>query len=115
MIDSGLLCIRILLAKTKLKNGRKEYLWLILCWKLILGRIKSKIWTKKKKYIDITTKRYSTTSDYTKFKREIRETKIKDRGLVDNLVKNSSLVKNYDLNKKSCKISKKSRIKSRAI
>ena len=69
----------------------------------------------EKKYIDITTKRYFTTSDYTNFKREIRETKIKDRGLVDNLVKNSSLVKNYDLNKKSCKISKKSRIKSRAI
>ena len=69
----------------------------------------------EKKYIDITTKRYFTTSDYTNFKREIRETKIKDRGLVDNLVKNSSLVKNYDLNKKSCKISKKSRKKSRAI
>ena len=84
--------------------------------------LKTNPWTYKikdlneeKKYIDITTKRYFTTSDYTNFKREIRETKIKDRGLVDNLVKNSSLVKNYDLNKKSCKISKKSRKKSRAI
>ena len=115
MIDSGLLCIRILLAKTKLKNGRKEYLWLILCWKLILGRIKSKIWTKKKIYIDITTKRYFATSDYTKFKREICETKIKERGLVDNLVRNSSLVKNYDLNKNLAKLARKAELKAEQL
>ena len=84
--------------------------------------LKTNLWTyeikdlnEEKKIYRYYTKRYFTTSDYTNFKREIRETKIKDWGLVDNLVKNSSLVKNYDLNKKSCKISKKSRKKSRAI
>ena len=29
------------------KIGHKKYLWLILCWKLILGHIRLNIWTKK--------------------------------------------------------------------
>ena len=45
MIGSGLLSVRIFLAKFTLKNLYKKYLRLIVCWKLIL-------WLKKEKIIE---------------------------------------------------------------
>ena len=43
VIGSGLLSVKIILAKVKLKNVQKKYFSLILCSKVILGRIQSKI------------------------------------------------------------------------
>ena len=43
VIESGLLSKRIFLVKVTQNIGKKKYLLLILCWKLILGCIKLKI------------------------------------------------------------------------
>ena len=47
MIKSELLSIRIFLVKLTLKIGQEKYL-LLICWKLILGLIKLKIYMVKK-------------------------------------------------------------------
>ena len=43
VIESELLSTKIFLAKVALKIGQNKYLWLILCWKLIVGLVKLKI------------------------------------------------------------------------
>ena len=48
VIESGLLSIKIFLAKVMLKSGPKKNLWFILWWKLIFGCVKLKIYPKKK-------------------------------------------------------------------
>ena len=37
VIELELLSTKVFLARVTLKNGQKEYLWLILIWKLVLG------------------------------------------------------------------------------
>ena len=43
VMEPVLLSIRMLLVKVTQKIGRKKYLWLIVCWKQILGLIKLNI------------------------------------------------------------------------
>ena len=49
MTESEWISIRMFLVKVTLKIGEEKYLLPILFWKLILGLMKLKIYTKKKK------------------------------------------------------------------
>ena len=60
--------------------------------------------------ISDTEAKYFTASDYNKFTSEIFETKIKEKGLVDN---SRYVIKSSDLNTELSELNK-SRIKSRA-
>ena len=51
MAESEWISIRMFLVKVTLKIGQEKYLLPILFWKLILGLMKLKIYTKKKKKI----------------------------------------------------------------
>ena len=51
MTESEWISIRMFLVKVTLKIGQEKYLLPILFWKLILGLMKLKIYTKKKKKI----------------------------------------------------------------
>ena len=61
---------------------------------------------------DIEAK-YFATCDYNKFNKEMLDAKINEKELRDK-TNSSNFVKNSDLNKKTCNITNKSRIKSRA-
>ena len=61
---------------------------------------------------DIEAK-YFATCDYNKFNKEMLDAKIYEKELRDK-TNISNFVKNSDLNKKTCNITNKSRIKSRA-